>query len=1100
MCDDFSKSWKKDEVLISVKSLVLSVLLLTWSACGEQQTTTSSTDAAVVTTLGPAETGIDFSNDLAEGTDLNIIEYLYYYNGGGVAIGDIDNDGLEDIYFTANQGPDKLYRNKGDLSFEHISQSAKIDQASTWSSGVAMADINNDGYLDIHVCKVGVGVLPEAHNLVYINQKDGTFREMSAELGLNFQGFSTQAAFLDYDRDGDLDLYLLNHNVHSVRSYGTTEKRQEQDALAGDRLYENRLNEADAKFVDVTQQAGIYSSPLGYGLAVSCADLDGDGWTDIYVGNDFHENDYIYLNNGDKTFTESIAEWTDHTTQFSMGVDIADLNNDQLPDIFSTDMLPFAEEVYLKSGGEDTDQVKRIKDDLGFENQYARNHMQINTGLGSFVDVALQTRTFATDWSWAVLLQDFDNNGQKDIFITNGIAKRPNDLDYINYLNSEVVAQYAEDDPERTRKLIDKLPAQQLHNMLFLQSGDLAFSSVADAQVGQPGFSNGAAYADLDQDGVLEVVVNNINAPATIYKYNAKGGNYLSLALRDPAGQATLGTKVYAYAGGQRFYQELQAVKGYQSSSTHRLHLGLGEQTQVDSLVIIWPDWTKQIIIDLAVNIEQTIEKAATGLIFETQLADANAASFNVLPLRHTENDFNDDENEKLIPERLSREGPAVLYEDLDGDGVKDLLLGDGHGYPMRLLKGKGNGSFENIEVDAFTQDARYEDVSVVTIDFDGDGDRDIYVASGGSVAKELDKVLEDRLYLNNGNMDFRRIPVSLPHTNGSVVRVADFNKDGFEDIFVGARSIPGSYGLSPYSFLLKNQGGAGIEIAYQFRFGMLTDAQWADLDADDDLDLVLCGDWMPVTILENNGSGELEFMPETAQFPQLRGFWNKLVLTDVNGDGRLDILAGNMGTNTLLTASEEAPVQLHLGDFDKNGSVDPLIFFHYIDRYVPLGSKDKFLSQLPSYKKNFVSYDDYAKVSSFAELMPEGEELVVERKTVNELRSMAFVSGGDGGYKAVPLPDGLQMLNLRDIVPAADGQGFYYLGSNEELVAVQANAMGTRLGVLGAYDPATESFVDEGWLKFPIGTNGRSIVPLENGKGLVVTNNGYPYLVELPN
>lgn len=1048
--------------------------------------------------LTAGQTGIDFANTLRETPQLNIIEYLYYYNGGGVAVGDINNDGLEDLYFTANQGPDKLYLNKGGLKFEDISRQANINQDDTWSSGVAMADLNNDGYLDIHVCKVGVGLMPPAHNLVYINQQDGTFREMSAQLGLAFQGFSTQACFLDYDRDGDLDIYLLNHNVHSVRSYGTAKKRQEQDSLAGDRFFENRLNEEEQAFVDVTEQSGIYSSPLGYGLAVSCADLNGDGWTDIYVGNDFHENDYLYFNNGDKTFTEAIAGWTDHTTQFSMGADIADINNDLLPDIYSTDMLPFAEDIYLRSGGEDTDQIKRIKADLGFEEQFARNHLQANTGLGSFIDVSLKTRTFATDWSWAVLLQDFDNNGWKDIFITNGIVKRPNDLDYINFLNSEAISKYAEDDPERTRKLIEKLPSQELRNILFLQTGELQFTGVAESQVGAPSFSNGAAFADLDRDGYLEVVVNNINEPAAIFKYNAdlSPGNYLTIALDDPTGHTTLGAKVYVYVEGKTLYQELQPVKGYQSSSSHRLHFGLGDAGRVDSLVIVWPDMARQALTSVEANTHLKVTKANTGPAAVLAPVSIAGKSFNVLPIRHQENNFNDDEKEKLIPEKLSREGPAVLYEDLDADGIKDLLIGGAHGQPARLLKGKSDGSFDNLPVDDFTRDARYEDVSAATLDFDGDGDRDLYIVSGGGAAQELDKVLEDRLYLNNGGMDFRRIPLSLPHTNGSVVAVADFNQDGYDDIFVGARSIPGFYGLSPYSFLLSNQEGRGVDIAYKHRFGMVTDARWVDFDADGDPDLILCGDWMPVTILENDGSGQLEFLPPEQGLPSLSGFWNTLAFADLNQDGQLDILAGNLGANTLFTADTERPVKLYLGDFDENGAVDPIIFFHYFGRYVPLGSKDKFVSQLPGLKKNFVAYEDFSRVSSFAELLPEGEAHLVETKEVNELRSMLFLSQ-NGRYTAVPLPDRLQTINVQDFYLDA-GQGkVYYIGGAQELAAVRGNAMSAKAGMLAGFDADRQTFAQDMWLDFPAGVNARAIIRLENGTGLIVTNNDYPYLVD---
>ena len=1070
--------------------------MLLLSACQKEPPAASG----AMLTLSAAETGIDFANTLTETPQLNIIEYLYYYNGGGVAIGDINNDGLEDIFFTANQGPDKLYLNKGNLTFEDISRQANIMEDATWSSGVAMEDLNNDGYLDIYVCKVGVGVLPQAHNLVYINQQDGTFREMSAQLGLDFQGFSTQACFLDYDKDGDLDLYLLNHNVHSVRSYGTTQKRQEQDPFAGDRFFENRLNETGQAFVDVTQQTGIYSSPLGYGLAVSCADLNGDGWTDIYVGNDFHENDYIYINNGDKTFTEAVSKWTDHTTQFSMGADIADINNDLLPDVFSTDMLPFAEDIYLKSAGEDPDQIRRIKADLGFEPQFARNHLQLNTGSGAFIDMALKTRTFATDWSWAVLLQDFDNNGRKDIFITNGMNKRPNDLDYINYLNSEAISRFAEDDPERTSKLIEKLPGQKLNNILFLQTGNLEFSPVTQSKVGLPSFSNGAAFADLDQDGYLEVVVNNLNEPAAILTYNTglSSGNYLEVALNDPTGKTANGAKVYVYAGGETFYQEAQHVKGYQSSSSHRLHFGLGKASQVDSLVIIWPDLSRQVLSSVEINAQLEISKADSGPIAALNPVTATNNTFNLLPLRHIENVYYDDENEKLIPEILSREGPAVLYEDLDADGVKDLLIGGAHGQPTRLLKGKPDGSFDNLEISDFMRDARYEDVSAATIDFDGDGDKDLYLVSGGSIAKELDKLLEDRLYLNNGGMDFQRIPLSLPHTNGSVVAVADFDQDGYEDIFVGARSIPGSYGLSPYSFILKNKAGAGVDIAYQHRFGMVTDAHWVDWDSDQDLDLILCGDWMPVTILQNDGAGNLNFLPSEYNFPNLTGFWNTLAFADLNQDGQLDIVAGNRGANSLLNADQAHPVKLYLGDFDENGAVDPLIFFYYFNRYIPLGSKDKYVSQLPALKKNFVTYQDFSRVSSFEELLPDAQERLVESKEVNELRSMLFLSQ-DGQYTAVPLPDRLQALTIQDIFLDGDQGKIYYIGSNQELVAVQSNALSAKGGMLSEFDAATQTFKGDNWFGLPTGINVRALVRLENGKGLIITNDDYPFLVDLP-
>ena len=443
-------------------------------------------------------------------------------------------------------------------------------------------------------------------------------------------------------------------------------------------------------------------------------------------------------------------------------------------------------------------------------------------------------------------------------------------------------------------------------------------------------------------------------------------------------------------------------------------------------------------------------------------------------------------------------EGPAVLYEDLDADGVKDLLIGGAHGQATRILKGKKNGSFDNLEIKDFVRDARYEDVSAATIDFDGDGDRDIYIASGGSIAKELDKVLEDQIYLNNGKMDFRRIPLSLPHTNGSVVSIADFNQDGFEDIFVGARSIPGSYGLSPYSFILTNKGGMGVDIAYQHRFGMVTDAKWVDFDNDQDVDLILCGDWMPITILENDGNGVMEFYPEEKNFPTLLGFWNKLEFVDVNKDGQLDILAGNIGTNTLLNADQEHPVKLYLGDFDENGAVDPIIFYYYFGRYMPLGSLNKFFTQLPGLKKQFTTYSNFSQVSSLEELLPNGEQFIVETKMVHELRSMVLLSK-EGRYEALPLPDRLQTINVQDFFIDEEHEAIYYIGGNQELVAIRGNVMASKAGMIANYNSDSQSFERDNWLDFPIGINARSIIQLESGSGLVITNNDYPYLVDLP-
>jgi enediyne biosynthesis protein E4 len=1076
----------------SIKFILFFLFIVITSCKKESKITNTS---SVFKVLGADNTGISFNNQLKEGAALNIIEFLYYYNGGGVAVGDINNDGLEDIYFAGNEVNDQLYLNKGGLKFENITEKAGIKNISTWSTGVNFDDVNGDGYKDIYVCKVSMSdTNADEHNLLYINQKNGTFKEMSKDYGLDFKGFSTQSVFFDYDGDGDLDMYLLNQNIHSVNSYGTTEKRKEKDPYAGDKLYENKLNDG-GKFIDVTEAAGIYSSPLGYGLGVVAADVNNDGLTDIYVGNDFHENDYLYINNGDKTFKEVSSVAFSHTTQFSMGVDASDMNNDGWADIFSTDMLPYDPLVSLVSAGEDSDQIKNIKNDFGFNSQSARNHFQLNRQDGTFADVAYMTETFATDWSWSVLMQDFDNDAQKDIFITNGIVKRPNNLDYINFLN-----EYDNKNPgqtkDRTKKLIEKMPSEALGNILFKNIGALKFSKVTESAVSNPDFSTGAAYSDLDNDGDLDIVVNSINQVSSVYKNTTKASPSVTFELQNIEGKTNKGSKVILYTNQGQFSQELQTTRGFMSASTSQIFFGLHKDIKIDSALVIWPGNKAQRIENIAINQKNVIkrESGANEKIFAPD-APMTVYKASVLPIQHQENKFFDENNEKLIPERLSFEGPAVIVADLNSDGIDDIFAGGARNQAARLYLGTKSGQYNLMKTPDFNTDAKYEDIDAALIDFDGDGDKDIYVVSGGGDAKELDKVLEDRIYLNNGKGIFRRIPLSLPHTNGSCVAISDFDNDGYEDIFVGARSIPGSYGLSPYSFILKNKGGMGVDIAYKDRYGMITDAKWADLDGDKDMDLVMCGDWSSIIILENDGKGKLSDASSKLGVDKLTGLWNTVHFADFNNDGKMDILAGNAGLNHKWKASADHPVKMFVGDFDGNGDSEPIIFYHYFSRYMPYASLPVLASQMPVLKKKFTSYESFKGVKAVEDLYADYKDKLVEERSINEMRSGVFISSSQG-YKFVPFTYADQMSDIKCFVTSASGD-ILYVGNYHQYVSENGKSSSNPGRVLGKFDASTSEFGIGNKLPLPIQLNPRKILKTNKDQYIVATNNDNLYFLE---
>lgn len=893
----------------------------------------------------------------------------------------------------------------------------------------------------------------------------------------------------------------MNHSIHTPRSYGKTNKRLEKDSLAGDRFYENKLNEGALSFVDVTDASGIYSSPLGYGLALVTSDINQDGLMDIYIGNDFHENDYLYINQGDKTFKESSNEWLNHTSRFTMGADVGDLNNDGLQDIFSLDMMPFDHEVFMKSGGEDSDKVSRIKDNFGYGTQYARNNLQLNRSNSYFSDIAPMTNTHATDWSWSVLIGDYDNDGLNDLYITNGIYKRPNDLDYINYLSNTNFSKYTQSQAyEIEKKLIEEMPTLKLSNIVFKNQGDFEFDRLSTKAGLDPSFSNGAAYSDLDLDGDLDIVVNNINEKAFLLENMSTINvqhNFIAIDLKgNKEYLGTTGSKVMVYAADEVFTKELITTRGFQSASSRKLHFGLGERTKVDSILIIWPDGKYQTLKELAINEFHVIQRKTDLPLYENSSIN-NSNTLTEFGFKHSENTFLDYEREALIPEKLSKEGPAVISADLNGDQLMDIFIGGAKYQSPALYFKNANGEYQLQKVLAFDKDQNFEDVDAEVFDLENDGDLDLYVMSGGNDLIEGSPNLEDRLYLNDGKGNFERLDAVLPRTNGGSISSGDFNSDGFADLFIGSRSIPGSYGLSPTSMILKNTSKSNFEAVSSSRYGMITDSKWSDINNDGLLDLILIGDWMPITVLINTGGDKFEDQTEKYGLDQTNGMWNTLTIEDIDGNGYKDIVAGNAGLNLKWKASDEKPIKLYIDDFDGNGQPDPLIFYDFFGHYVPFASKDNLMGQLPSLKKRFLSYGDFSKINGIEDLTGKFEKDIAKTKKIYELRSMLYLNQGNT-FTGVPLRKEAQMSSIEDIfIDTTNSQKkLYFVGNYLDYVNEMGNSDANSGSVLSSFNGS--SFETSQQLGLPKEISARKLIKIGDKQFLVITNNDKTFKISI--
>jgi len=970
--------------------------------------------------LSPEATGVTFANTLPEKADFNILNYLYYYNGGGVAVGDIDGDGLPDLYFTSNLGPNKLYRNRGNYTFEDITGKAGVADPDAWKTGVTMADVNGDGKVDIYVSGADYLGL-HGRNVLYINNGDGTFTDRAKEYGLDHVGYNTQALFFDYDGDGDIDMYLLDHSTHAQRAMASQAQGSATSPRTGDRLFRND----GGHFTDVTDAAGLHDGIDGYGLGVVASDFNNDGCPDIYVTNDFQGNDYLYINNCNGTFTESIAKATGHTSRFSMGVDAADFNNDGRTDIISLDMQPEREDILKTSANAESFNIYNLRLEAGYQPQYARNALQLNRGKGRFSEIGYLSGVFATDWSWSALFADLDNDGKKDLFVTNGIFRRPNDMDYISFVGNEAVQATLHDTITNANLgLLQKMPQIPLVKYAFRNDGNLKFTNMAEAWgLAQPGFSNGAAYVDLNNSGNLDLVVNNINAPASIYRSHAREINrnhYLTVQLRGSgANTAGIGARVEITQKGEKQVVEQMPTRGFLSSVDPRLHFGLGSSSRIDTLTVIWPNHRFQTLTNVQGDTILTlVQKDASQMYQYSAPASAPPMFADVtaktgVDFKHEEDTFYDYSREPLMPHLLSTEGPRLAVADVNGDGLDDFYVGGAKWQPGKLFIQQHDGTFRASAQPAFEADSLSEDIGASFFDANGDGRQDLLVVSGGNEFWGEQDALRPRLYLNDGHGNFKRARDALPNIfeNGSCVAVGDFNGDGRPDLFIGSRVVSKSYGMIPRSHLLENDGtGRFTDVTLEkapalSEAGMVSSATWIDYDHDGKLDLVVVGEWMPVRVFHQE-NGKLVDRTKEAGLSGTNGWWNSVEAVDLRGNGRRDLVLGNLGLNSYLHASPKEPARLYVSDFSHSGggNLEQILTSYKNGVSYPVAGRDELLKKIPSLRGKYPSYKDFG-ASRVEDIFPAADLSQAQVREAYTFASAVALNNGNGAFTLQPLP-----------------------------------------------------------------------------------------------
>ena len=1020
--------------------------------------------------LPSSYTGVRFENRLVDTPDLNVFTYRNFYNGGGVALGDLTGDGLPDLLLTSNLGENRLYLNEGGFRFTDVTERAGVAGNGFWATGVTFVDINGDGWLDIYVGYAGDVEGERRANELYIHQGLNAkgfpvFAESAAAYGIADQGYTTHSAFFDYDRDGDLDLYLVNNSFRPANSLGLQNTRDVRHPLGGDKLYRND----GGRFVDVSEAAGIFGSEIGFGLGVAISDLNRDGWPDIYVSNDFFEQDYLYINDGDGTFTESVERQMPYVSYSSMGLDIADIDNDGWPDVYVTDMLPEDEYRFKTIAGfEGWDSYQaRLRND--YHHQFTRNMLHLNQRTGVFSEIGQLAGVARTDWSWSALIADFDLDGHKDIHVTNGLLRDVTSQDYISFLgNPRTLLEARKGERVDFLGLVGAMSSTALPNYAFRNRGDLTFSNESEAWgLDTPGFSNGAAYGDLDGDGALDLVVNNVNQEAFVYRNNARAlldNRYLQIRLEgEGANRFGVGAKVTLRSGERLFFQELMPSRGFQSSVDYTLTFGVGQLDTIRSVTVEWPDGRVSVEHDVPANRSLTIRQSAAGAGVPVEPTTPPPIFTDVttrmgLDFVHRENPFVDFHRERLMPKLLSTEGPFMAVGDVSGDGLDDAFIGGAKEQAGRLLVQRPDGTFVGSNQALFERDRISEDLGVAFFDADGDGDLDLYVVSGGSEFSDQVPALRDRLYLNDGRGGFRKTDGSLPSmtVSGSRVVPHDFDADGDIDLFVGGRVVPWRYGIDPGSVLLANDGrGRFTDVTQQAapdlaHVGMVTDAIWEDVDGDDRADLVVVGEWMPITIFHNTGDGRL-VRAEAPGLEKSHGWWNRIVAGDFTGDGRTDFVVGNLGLNTRLHATEREPLTMYVKDFDRNGQVEQILSQYNDGVSYPLALRDDLIGALPFLRARYPNFEEYALETVTDIFSPAELADVVVKQAYTFATALARNNGG-GSFTLLPLPLEAQIAPAYGILPVdidEDGHLDLLLAGNFDGVQPELGRMSAGHGLV---------------------------------------------------